>query len=68
MRLIAIRREEELIGRGYEFERNQSAVVDGDEHTWTERVQDPPLRVGGPEPGGGAGAAAGAKPRRRCAA
>jgi transposase len=37
--LIAIRRGEEFIGRGYEFERNQSAVVDGDEHTWTERVQ-----------------------------
>jgi transposase len=37
--LIEIRRGEELIGRGYEFERDQSAVVDGDEHTWTERVQ-----------------------------
>jgi transposase len=37
--LIEIRRGEELIGRGYEFERNQSAVVDGDEHTWMERVQ-----------------------------
>ena len=31
--------ERELIGRGYELERDQSAVVDGDEHTWTERVQ-----------------------------
>jgi transposase len=37
--LIEIRRGEELIGRGSEFERNQSAVVDGDEHAWTERVQ-----------------------------
>jgi transposase len=37
--LIEIRRGEELIGRGYEFERDQSAVVDGDEHAWTERVQ-----------------------------
>src|SRR4051794_8276159 len=37
--LIAIRRGEELLGHGYEFERNRSAVVDGDEHTWTERVQ-----------------------------
>jgi transposase len=37
--LIAIRRGEELIGTGYEFERNQSARVDGEEHTWTERVQ-----------------------------
>ena len=37
--LIEIRRGGELIGRGYEFERGQSAVVDGDEHTWTERVQ-----------------------------
>ncbi|HEU5217673.1 MAG TPA: transposase, partial [Gemmatimonadales bacterium] len=37
--LIEIRHGEELIGRGYEFERNQSAVVDGDEHTWMERVQ-----------------------------
>jgi transposase len=41
--LIEVRRgegeEQELIGRGYEFERDQSAVVDGEEHTWTERVQ-----------------------------
>ena len=37
--LIAIRRGEELLGHGYEFERTQSAVVDGDERTWTERVQ-----------------------------
>jgi transposase len=37
--LIEIRRDEELIGRGYEFERSQSAVVGQDEHTWTERVQ-----------------------------
>jgi transposase len=38
-KLIEIRREEELLGRGYEFERSQSAVVGQDEHTWTERVQ-----------------------------
>src|SRR4051812_33070319 len=31
-------KEKELIGRGYEFERPQSAVVGTDEHTWTERV------------------------------
>jgi transposase len=37
--LIAIRLGDELIGRGYEFERSQSAVVGGAEHTWTERVQ-----------------------------
>jgi transposase len=37
--LIEIRRDEELIGRGYEFERPQSAVVGRDEHVWTERVQ-----------------------------
>ena len=46
-KLIEIRRgeepepdqEPELIGRGYEFERPQTAVVDQVEHTWTERVQ-----------------------------
>jgi transposase len=38
-KLIAIRRGEELIGRGYEFERPQSARVGQDEQTWTERVQ-----------------------------
>jgi transposase len=38
-KLIAIRREEELLGRGYEFERSQTAVVGPVEHTWTERVQ-----------------------------
>jgi transposase len=37
--LIEIHRGEELIGRGYEFERPQSAVVGQEEHTWTERVQ-----------------------------
>ena len=37
--LIEIRREEELLGRGYEFERSQTAVVGPVEHTWTERVQ-----------------------------
>src|SRR5205823_4310983 len=37
--LIEIRRDGELLGRGYEFERPQSAVVGQTEHTWTERVQ-----------------------------
>ena len=31
--------EKELLGRGYEFERLQAAVVGEVEHTWTERVQ-----------------------------
>src|SRR3954467_14760059 len=31
--------EREFLGRGYEFERPQSAVVGEGEHTWTERVQ-----------------------------
>jgi len=31
--------EKELLGRGYEFERPQTATVGEDEHTWTERVQ-----------------------------
>src|SRR3954463_6714307 len=31
--------EKELLGRGYEFERPQTAVVGAVEHTWTERVQ-----------------------------
>src|SRR5512142_2866660 len=38
-KLIAIRRDEELLGRGYEFERSQSAVVGRVEHAWTERGQ-----------------------------
>src|SRR3954466_2354403 len=42
-KLIEIRRgegeEQELLGRGYEFERAQAAVVGEAEHTWTERVQ-----------------------------
>src|SRR5512135_41560 len=38
-KLIEIRREEELLGRGYEFERSQSAMVGREEHAWTERVQ-----------------------------
>jgi transposase len=37
--LIEIHRGEERIGRGYEFERSQSAVVGQEEHTWAERVQ-----------------------------
>src|SRR4051812_36019661 len=31
--------ERELLGRGYEFERPQAAMVGQSEHTWTERVQ-----------------------------
>src|SRR3954469_21811844 len=42
-KLIAIHRgegeEQELLGRGYEFERPQSALVGEVKHTWTERVQ-----------------------------
>src|SRR3954468_3587027 len=42
-KLIEIRRgegqEQEFLGRGYEFERPQTAVVDEVEHIWTERVQ-----------------------------
>ena len=42
-KLIEIRRgegdEQEFLGRGYEFERPQTAVVGAVEHTWTERVQ-----------------------------
>jgi transposase len=38
-RLIEIRRGGELLGRGYEFERSQTAVVDKAQQTWTERVQ-----------------------------
>ncbi len=38
-KLVEIRRKDELIGVGYEFERSQSAVVDKGVHTWTERVQ-----------------------------
>jgi transposase len=37
-KLIEIHREEELLGRGYEFERTQTALVGPREHTWTERV------------------------------
>jgi transposase len=38
-KVVEIRREEELIAQGYEFERAQTAVVGEREHTWTERVQ-----------------------------
>jgi transposase len=38
-RLIEIRREDEVIGAGYELERSQAAVVEEAQHTWTERVQ-----------------------------
>jgi transposase len=37
--LIEVRRDDELIGRGYEFERPQSATVGEEGHAWTERVQ-----------------------------
>jgi transposase len=37
--LVEIRIADELIGRGYEFERSQSAVVGRTTHTWIERVQ-----------------------------
>jgi transposase len=37
--LVEIRVEDELIARGYEFERSQSAMVNEVVHTWTERVQ-----------------------------
>src|SRR4051812_37608858 len=32
-------KEREFLGRGYEFERPQGAMVGAVEHTWTERVQ-----------------------------
>jgi transposase len=38
-KLIEIRRDDERVGMGYEFERSQSAMVGTTEHTWTERVQ-----------------------------
>src|SRR4029079_8997201 len=42
-KLIEIRRgeaeEQEFLGRGYEFERPQSAVLGEAEHLWTERLQ-----------------------------
>jgi transposase len=37
--LVAIRRDDELLAFGYEFERSQTAVVGQTEHTWSERVQ-----------------------------
>src|SRR5262249_15962838 len=37
--VVEIRSEEELIAKGYEFERAQAAVVEGTERTWSERVQ-----------------------------
>jgi transposase len=37
--VVAIRRDEELIAKGYEFERTQTAVVGQRVLTWTERVQ-----------------------------
>jgi transposase len=37
--LIAIRLDDELLGRGYEIERLQSAMVGKTQRTWTERVQ-----------------------------
>ena len=38
-KLIEIRRDDERVGMGYEFERLQSAVVGTTKHMWTERVQ-----------------------------
>jgi transposase len=38
-KLVEIRRDDELLGMGYEFERFQTSEVDTTEHTWTERVQ-----------------------------
>jgi transposase len=38
-KVVEIRREEEFIAKGYEFERAQTAVVGQRERTWTERVQ-----------------------------
>jgi transposase len=37
--LVEIHRDEERLGMGYEFERNQTAEVGTTEYTWTERVQ-----------------------------
>ena len=38
-KVVTMHREEELLGRGYEFERVQAAVVDQTQQNWTERVQ-----------------------------
>jgi transposase len=38
-KVVEIRREEELIAKGYELERAPTAVVEQTEHTWIERVQ-----------------------------
>lgn len=38
-KLVEIRRDDDLIGTGYEFDRSQSAVIGKTKHTWTERVQ-----------------------------
>jgi transposase len=38
-KVVEIRREEELIAKGHEFERPQSAVAERTERTWRERVQ-----------------------------
>ena len=61
-KLIEIRRgegeEQELLGRGYEFERPQTAVVGEVEHTWTERVQVIRSESAAAEPGGGPGPSA----------
>ena len=37
--LVAIRIGEDTLGTGYEFTRDQTAILDGIEQTWTERVQ-----------------------------
>jgi transposase len=37
--LVAIRSGADLVGRGYEFTRDQTATLEGSERTWKERVQ-----------------------------
>ena len=37
--LVAIRIGEDILGTGYELTRDQTAILDGIEHTWIERVQ-----------------------------
>jgi len=38
-RAVEIRRDEDRVAKGYEFERTESAVVEGTRRTWSERVQ-----------------------------
>src|SRR4029077_833300 len=37
--LVPIRVGDDQVGMGYEFDRKQTACIDGVEKTWTERVQ-----------------------------